>query len=465
MNNDGTNRQRLTAHDGSHSDGPAWSPDGTQIAYTRGRRNDDGHWFSHIYVVNADGTGRTKVSKGDVWDAQPSWSTDGTRIAFGRRSGEERDEDGNFTNPTQRIVVIDADGTGLATLTTGHGWYGSPAWSPHSNRIAYIDTEGAIWLIDADGTNAERVIVDAFWGGGLSWSPDGRRIAFSRGDWTETSIVIADLDRPREQLVTGLGGFSALPKWSPDGDRIAFTRYPEGRLSATRSAYVTGASGSPTGLGTDCRPRGVGHHVTVGFPLPAGLLPSTGTLRVAVLFMDFPDAQATHTTQEEAALGLPYAEAYMEAASYGKLDVEFVPHHAWLRADQRLGHYATFTTVTNQTSIWSTANLEAVALADAQVDFSDVDVTLTVFPSSHFVSGISLGTSVRQTETPSPWQASATRYALHPATRSSGVTPQHTNWFTNSGSSIISRTTSACTTRRAPFRPGGPGSTLGGGSC
>ena len=381
MNNDGTNPQRLTAHDGSHADGPSWSPDGSQIAYTRGQRNDDGHWFSHIYVVNADGTGRTNVSKGDVWDAQPSWSPDGVRIAFQRRSGEARDSEGNFTNQSQRIMVTNADGTGLVTLTTGSVWYGSPAWSPDGNRIAYV-AQGVIWLVDPDGSNAERVIGGAFSEGGLSWSPDGRRIAFVRGDWDEASIVIADLDRPGELAVADLGGFNALPKWSPDGDRIAFTRYPEGRLSATRSAYVTGASGTPTGLGSGCRPRGIENY-SVGFPLSEWAIPSTGVLRVAVLFMDFPDAEAAVSLRDEAAEGLQLAEEYMEAVSYGLLDVEFVPHYHWLRADRSYRQFLGVNRVLGE-ALNDEAGALAVQIADPDFDFADFEAVITVFPRSHF---------------------------------------------------------------------------------
>ena len=79
--------------------------------------------------------------------------------------------------------------------------------------------------------------------------------------------------------------------------------------------------------------------MTAGFPLPGWTASSIGTLRVAVLFVDFPDARATHSTQQEAALGLPYAEAYLEAASYRRIDVEFVPLHRWLRAGHDYDHF------------------------------------------------------------------------------------------------------------------------------
>ena len=385
MNNDGTNRQRLTAVDGSYSNEAAWSPDGNHIAYRRGQHNDEGHWSAHIYVVNADGTGRTQMSTGDVWDGQPSWSPDGSRIAFASRSGEGRDANGHFVNSTQRIVIVDADGTDRAALTPDGQWHGSPSWSPDGNRIAYV-SGGTVWLIDPDGANAERAIGGAFSEGGLSWSPDGRRIAFARGDWDEASIFVADLDGAREEVVTDIGGFNAIPKWSPDGNRIAFTRYPNGRLNRERSAYVTGASGIPTGHGTGCRPIGL-EHGSAGFPLPTWAAPRTGKLRVAVLFMDFPDAQATVSPEDEAAQGLQWAEEYLEAVSYGLLDVEFVPHYHWLRADRPYRQFRGSNPVLGEV-LGREAGALSVQMVDPEFDFAEFDSVVTVFPRAHFTAAV-----------------------------------------------------------------------------
>ena len=87
-----------------------------------------------------------------------------------------------------------------------------------------------------------------------------------------------------------------------------------------------------------CRPKGTPGD-TAGFPLPGWAVPATGTVRVAVLFVDFPDASADHSTQHEAALGLQDAKEILKRASYGKLDLEFKVLHRWLRAEHSYRQY------------------------------------------------------------------------------------------------------------------------------
>ena len=103
--------------------------------------------------------------------------------------------------------------------------------------------------------------------------------------------------------------------------------------------------------------------------------------------MDYPDAQATRSTQHEASFGLSYVEEYLEAASYGRLDVELVPHHQWLRAERSYTHYADVIDVVGRSAIIWPATAHAVELADDDVDFSGIDMVLHVSPSTHFDSG------------------------------------------------------------------------------
>jgi RTX calcium-binding nonapeptide repeat (4 copies)/NedA-like, galactose-binding domain/WD40-like Beta Propeller Repeat len=84
---------------------PAFSPDGTQLAFASGGR---------IWVANADGTNPQQVTAGPDWDDLPAWSPNSEQIAFTRGS---------------QIWVMDRRGGGAQQLTTGDGnsW---PAWQP-----------------------------------------------------------------------------------------------------------------------------------------------------------------------------------------------------------------------------------------------------------------------------------------------------------------------------------------------
>ena len=120
-----------------------------------------------------------------------------------------------------------------------------------------------------------------------------------------------------------------------------------------------------------CRPYGA-------FPRD-GSTPTIGKVRVAVLFVDFPDAPADYSTQDETGSNLDFAEEYLEASSYGKLDLEFVPLHRWLRAEQSFRHYEGPTAGGSQVQ----AEDEAVRLADPYFDFSGIHIVLVVHPSAY----------------------------------------------------------------------------------
>lgn len=138
-----------------------------------------------------------------------------------------------------------------------------------------------------------------------------------------------------------------------------------------------------------CRPAGFSH-LDAGFPLPDFAAPSSGRVKLTVLFMDFPDAQATYTTHQEIEPGLRYMERYLEAESYGRLDLEIDIVHRWWRSPSG---YESFVDpdAAGASGLWPSASAESVRLADDAYDFSETDVVLTIFPSAHFGRGLALG--------------------------------------------------------------------------
>ena len=139
-----------------------------------------------------------------------------------------------------------------------------------------------------------------------------------------------------------------------------------------------------------CRPWGHGSLSSGFFPAAFGP-PTLGSLRIAVLFVDFPNASALESAQQESLKGLSYMKRYLESASYRKLRIEFIPLFQWLRAERGYSHYEGPTSVTGVTQVTGVIDREAVRLADPDYDFSGVDVVMIVMPSAHFASGNALG--------------------------------------------------------------------------
>ena len=117
MDADGSNPTRLTDNPGLDAD-PAWSPDGTKIAFASFR---DGN--QEVYVMDADGSNPTRLTDNPASDIVPAWSPDGTKIAFASR------RDGN-----PEVYVMDADGSNPTRLTDNPTFDGVPAWSPDGTQ-------------------------------------------------------------------------------------------------------------------------------------------------------------------------------------------------------------------------------------------------------------------------------------------------------------------------------------------
>jgi Tol biopolymer transport system component len=144
VRSDGTGDREVVS--GRFVRSPAWSPDGSRIAFFG--RFDDGPW--HIYTINADGSGLETLTSGSRFDRNPNWSPDGTKIVFVRG--------GQSSEPAENeIHVLDvATGEVSEPLTSNEVQDGNPVWSPDGTEIAFYRARGEgyrLWLMNADGSD------------------------------------------------------------------------------------------------------------------------------------------------------------------------------------------------------------------------------------------------------------------------------------------------------------------------
>ena len=208
MNPDGSGRTRLTDDPAEDTD-PVLSPDGSRIAYT-----SEHDYVQNIYIMNADGSDKTQLTFADSW--APAFSPDGRKIVF--MSGR----DGQAM-----IYVMNVDGS--QQLRVGVNLLPSdPAFSPDGRKIVFTnyvpwEYHDQIYIMNADGSDPTRLTFNLGRDGYPSFSPDGQKIVFSSDrDTGDYEIFVMDANGDNQTRLTTHNGGSTNPCFSPDGQKIAY---------------------------------------------------------------------------------------------------------------------------------------------------------------------------------------------------------------------------------------------------
>ena len=197
--------------------GAAFSPDGSLIAF---HESDD---VGGIFIAGATGESVRRITDAGF---HPAWSPDGSQIAFGT---EEIIDPASRTGDSN-VYTVSATGGSPRKVVEGDGV--QPSWSPSGRRIVYWSNTGGqrdIYTVAAAGGARVPVTQDAAIDWSPVWTPDGRFIYFAsdRGGAMNLWRIAIDESSGQTQgvpepITTGVQASAAIPRLSKDGARLVF---------------------------------------------------------------------------------------------------------------------------------------------------------------------------------------------------------------------------------------------------
>lgn len=232
----------------------------TQIAFV-----SDAGGNKEIYVMEADGTRRRRVTGNRQINLFPAWSPDGNTILYtstrggaadlwtlsrgrpGRRLKELPHEkyrgiygplDGQVTfvmsqNGNTDLFITRSDGRGIRRLTDSRAIEVSPTWSPDGQRLAFAsDRSGSqqIYLKDLATDRVRRLTFRGNYNATPAWSPTGEWIAYAaRTEAANFDLYLIDADTGYTTQLTDHPRTEEGPAWSPDGRKLVFASDRRGR--------------------------------------------------------------------------------------------------------------------------------------------------------------------------------------------------------------------------------------------
>jgi dipeptidyl aminopeptidase/acylaminoacyl peptidase len=234
---------------------PELSPDGAMVLYAvrawengTGKDSQRKDARSHVWRINADGTGQRQLTFSDRGEMAPAWSPDGNMISFLSARGAEGEPVAAGDNgPANQIWLMRAGGGEAWKLTDSKESIAAYRWAPDSRQIAFVARDPL--PKDIDDKHKRRDDAAVFEG-------DLRMSHLSVIDVADRGAKAAARDLTHEQIMTVRGA----PTWSADGTRIAFAAAPTTLIRDNRSdIFIVAAAGGTlekitTNLGPDSDP-------------------------------------------------------------------------------------------------------------------------------------------------------------------------------------------------------------------
>lgn len=243
VNSDGTGAAvPLTHFTVANAELPVWSPDGRRIAFTSSAalNGSDAGFSVNVWVMNADGSGATPVTRlAAAFSSNPAFSPDGSKLAFLSNRGLDGSD---VPLGASNIWMANTNGAGAIPLTKytaqDVGSIFGGIWSPDGKKVAFESTaalDGSdalntnstknVWVANTDGSGASPLTklayssFSAFGAIPTGWSPDGANVAFisdvalDESAPTFLNAWIMKADGSNSRPLTSAGGTS--PAWKP----------------------------------------------------------------------------------------------------------------------------------------------------------------------------------------------------------------------------------------------------------
>ncbi len=187
---------------------PAWSPDGTKLAYVSFEGGP-----AVIYVQDVFTGARERISAFKGINGAPEWSPDGRRMVM------SLSKDGN-----SEIYVMHLASKRLQRLTNHFAIDTEPTWAPDGRRIAFTSDRGGkpqIYQVSIDGGKPERLTYEGRYNTRPEYSPDGKRLIFVRGEAGQYRIAVMELETGMMQVLTD-SRLDESPSFAPNGSMVIY---------------------------------------------------------------------------------------------------------------------------------------------------------------------------------------------------------------------------------------------------